>query len=91
MIYGAGIVPAFALISLLAFMRRESHRMPPRAVAQLTVSAGLVWPLLAVAGVQFAGLLVLKAALGLVRGRGDDVVEAPAVPMLQPMAVVVAA
>jgi hypothetical protein len=89
LIYGAGIVPALAAISLFAFVRRESHQMPPRAVAKLAMSAGLVWPLLAIAGVQVVGLLVLKAALGLVRGRGDDAVatvEATAVPMLQPLA-----
>ena len=94
LIYGAGILPAFAAISLFAFMRRESHRMPPRAVAQLTISAGLVWPLLAVAGVQVAGLLVLKGALGLVRGRGDgaDVTAPmPALPMPQSMVAGVAA
>ncbi|MCV7421505.1 hypothetical protein H7K45_13235 [Mycobacterium yunnanensis] len=68
--------------------------MPRRTVTQLTVSAGLVWPLLAVAVVQIGGLLVLKAALGLVRGSVDDAavtVEVPAVPMPQPLAAVAAA
>lgn len=94
LIYVAGIVPALLVLSLIAFMRRESHQMSRRSVAQLAVSAGLVWPLLAVAVVQIGGLLVLKAALGLVRGRGDAVdvaVEMPAVPVAQPMVAVAAA
>ena len=88
-IYGAGIVPALAAMSLIAFVRRESHQMPSRAVAQLTMSAGLVWPLLAVAGVQVAGLLILKTALGLVRSGGDKsapTADTDAAPMLQPLA-----
>jgi len=92
-IYVAGIVPAFAAMLLTAFTRRESHQMSPRAVAQLTMSAGLVWPLLAVAGIQVAGLLVLKAALGVVRGAGDEASATPettAVPVLQPLAVAAA-
>ncbi|KQY07863.1 hypothetical protein ASD37_07680 [Mycobacterium sp. Root135] len=88
-IYGAGILPALAAMSLIAFVRRESHQMPPRAVAQLTMSASLVWPLLAVAGVQIAGLLILKTALGLVRSGGDKLpptADTDAAPMLQPLA-----
>ena len=88
-IYGAGIVPALAAMSLIAFVRRASHQMPPRAVAQLTMSASLVWPLLAVAGVQIAGLLILKTALGLVRGGGDNLAtidDTDAATMLQPLA-----
>jgi len=93
-IYGAGIVPVLFVLSLIAFLRRESHQMSRRSVTQLAVSAGLVWPLLMVAVVQVGGLLILKAALGLVRGRGDalDVaIEVPAVAMSQPIAAVAAA
>ena len=93
-IYGVGIVPALLVLSLIAFIRRESHQMSRRSVAQLAASAGLVWPLLAVAVVQIGGLLVLKAALGLVRGRDDAVhvaEEMPAVPVVQPMVAVAAA
>jgi hypothetical protein len=94
LIYGAGIVPALAAISLTAFVRRGAHQMPPRAVAKLTMSAGLVWPLLAIAGVQVVGLLILKTALGVVRGGGDKsapTADAKAIPMLQPLAAAAAA
>jgi hypothetical protein len=93
LIYGAGIVPALAAISLIAFVRRDSHQMPSRAVAQLTMSAGLVWPLLAIAGVQIAGLLIFKTALGTVRGGGDksaSTADTDSAPTLQPLAAVAA-
>ncbi|MCV7136608.1 hypothetical protein H7J06_26940 [Mycobacterium hodleri] len=59
----------------------------------MTFSASLVWPLLAIAGVQVASLLVLKTALGLVRGRGHEAIatpDGPGVPVLQPLAVAAA-
>ncbi|KAA0098794.1 hypothetical protein CIW49_12910 [Mycolicibacterium sp. P1-18] len=90
LVYGAGVVPAIAVMALIALMRRDTHQMPSGAMAKLTVSAGLVWPLLAIAGVQVAGLLVLKTALGLVRAGGDKsepTADTHAAPMPQPLAV----
>ncbi len=94
-IYLVGLLPAAGLIASIAFSRRTSHKMPPRMVARVTFSASLVWPLLAIAGVQVASLLVLKTALGLVRGgRGHEAIatppDGPGVPVLQPLAVAAA-
>lgn len=63
--------------------------MPLRTIALLTFSACLAWPLLAIAGVQVVALLVLKTALGVVRGHGDeagDTADVATVPVLQPLA-----
>jgi hypothetical protein len=54
-------------VGLIAYRRRTSHQMGRLGAIQLAFAAGLVWPLLAVAGIQAAALLILKAAFGSVR------------------------
>lgn len=49
--------------------------MGRRAIAQLTFAAGLLWPLLAVAGMQALALLTLKTALGSARSLGGGTAE----------------
>ena len=88
-VYTAGFVFALGAVASIAHTRRTSHQMSRRNVALLTLAAGLLWPLLAVAGLQVAGLVVLKTALGVVHGRGDEAVatvEADTVPALLPLA-----
>lgn len=94
LIYSLGFVLAALAIALLAFQRRGSNDMQTRAVAQLAVPAGLVWPLLVVAGIQVAGLLILKTALGSVRSSVSSdpkSVEAPALKSVAPAPSVTAA
>ena len=92
--YFVGCVPVMFAVSCIAFTKRASHQMGRRAIAQLTFAAGLLWPLLAVAGVQAVALLILKTALGLVRSLGGctaERAEVPAVASLTPAPVAVAA
>ena len=74
-------------VSCIAFTKRASHQMGRHAIVQLSFAAGLMWPLLAVAGVQALGLFILKMALGLVRAGTSAVerAEAPAVASLTPV------
>ncbi|TQR85375.1 hypothetical protein D8S82_17255 [Mycobacterium hodleri] len=73
-------------VSCIAFMKRASHQMRRHAMVRLSFAAGLLWPLLALAGVQAVALLILKTALGFVRGGSSavDGVETPAVASLTP-------
>ena len=81
-------------VSCIAFTKRASHQMGRHAIARLSFAAGLLWPLLAVAGVQVAALLILKTALGSVRSIGSSTAEGaevPAVASLTPAPVAAAA
>jgi len=81
-------------VSSIAFTKRASHQMGRYATAGLSLAAGLLWPLLAVAAVQAVALLILKTALGSVRGLGSGAagsVETPAVASLSPAPVAAAA
>lgn len=81
-------------VSCIALTKRASHQMGRRATAQLTFAAGLLWPLLAVAGAQAVALLILKTALGSVRSRSGSTAERAEVPAearLTPASVAVAA
>ena len=74
-------------VSCIAFTKRMSHQMGRHATVRLSFAAGLLWPLLAVAGVQVVALLILKTALGSVRSLGSSAVErveTPAVANLTP-------
>jgi len=74
-------------VSCIAFKKRASHQMGRHAVARLSFAAGLLWPLLMVAGVQALALLFLKTALGAVRSLGGGVLtpaETPAIATLAP-------
>ena len=74
-------------VAFIAFTKRASHQMGRPAVARLSFVAGLLWPLLAVAGVQAMVLLILKAALGSVRTVGSSASardETPVVATLTP-------
>ncbi len=85
--YSVGCVPVMFAVSCIAFTKRASHQMGRRHIALMSFSAGLLWPLLAIAGMQAVALLILKTALGLVRGGSSAVerVETPAVASLPPM------
>lgn len=84
--YSVGCVAVMLAVACIAFTKRDSHQMGRPATARLSFAAGLLWPLLAVAGVQALGLLILKTALGLVRiGTSTlDRAETPAVATLTP-------
>lgn len=78
-------------VSWVAFTKRSSHQMGRDATLRLSFAAGLLWPLLAVAGVQVVALLILKTALGSVRSLGSSTAEVPAVASLTPAPVAAAA
>ena len=84
--YSVGGVAVVFAVACIAFTKRASHQMGRHAAVRLSFVAGLMWPLLAVAGVQVLGLLILKATLGLVRiGTSTlDRAETPAVATLTP-------
>ena len=92
--YFIGCVPVMFAVSCIAFTKRASHQMGRHATARLSFVAGMLWPLLAVAGVQAVALLILKTALGSVRSLGSSAaesVETPAMASLTPAPVAVAA
>ena len=94
LLYCVGCVPAMFAVGFVAFTKRASHQMGRDATVRLSLAAGLLWPLLAVAGVQVVALLILKTALGSVRSLGSGTaerVEAPAVASLTPAPVAAAA
>ena len=85
--YSVGCVPVMFAVSCIAFTKRASHQMGRHATARLSFAAGLLWPLLAVAGVQVVALLILKMALGSVRTIGSRAfahAESPVVATLTP-------
>ena len=85
--YFIGCLPVVFAVSCIAFKKRLSHQMGRHATVRLTLAAGLLWPLLAVAGVQVVALLILKTALGSVRSLGSSavgLVETPEVSSLTP-------
>jgi hypothetical protein len=65
--YLFGCVSIMVATVLAAIAKQESHGMTLTEVAVLTLSAGFLWPLLAVALVQVAGLLGLAKGPGLLR------------------------
>jgi hypothetical protein len=73
--YVIGCLPAMLLVALVAYQRRESHRMGLRSVAHLAISAGVVWPLLALASVQVLGLLMLAKVFDVLRSIGHRTTE----------------
>ena len=87
--YFVGCLPVMFAVSCIAVTKRAEHQMGRHAIARLSFAAGLLWPLLAVAGVQALGLLILKTALGLVRVGASAAkrAEAPAVATLTPAVV----
>lgn len=92
-VYGAGFIVTTVGVAFAAHSRRGLHEMAFRTVTLLTLCSGLIWPLLAFAGVQIAGLLIVKTALGLLRGSGDEAiatVDATPVLVLEPLAVAAA-
>ena len=80
--YSVGCVAVMFAVSWVAFTKRSSHQMGREATLRLSFVAGLLWPLLAVAGVQVAALLILKTALGSVRSIGSSTAEGAEVPAL---------
>lgn len=85
--YFIGCVPVVLAVSCIAFTKRMSHQMGRHATVLLSFAAGLLWPLLAIAGVQVVALLILKTALGSVRSLGSSAVgrvETSAVANLTP-------
>ena len=92
--YSVVCVPVMFAVGSIAVTKRASHQMGRHAIARLSFSAGLLWPLLAVAGVQVVALLILKTALGSVRSLGTSAVEhadTPALVSLAPAPVAAAA
>lgn len=73
--YLIGCLPAMLAIALVAYRRRESHGMRIRTVANLSVSAGMVWPLLALAVTQVVGLLLLAKVFELIRAVTNRTME----------------
>jgi hypothetical protein len=61
--YLFGCVSIMVATVLAAIAKQESHGMTLTEVAVLTLSAGFLWPLLAIAFVQVAGLLGSPRAL----------------------------
>ncbi|TPG34268.1 hypothetical protein EAH80_11825 [Mycobacterium hodleri] len=63
----------FAMVALVvaSCAMEKSHGMSRGEVALVTLSAGLLWPLLLIAVVQAAGLLGLKKALGVGKSLGS--------------------
>lgn len=78
--YAIGCVAVMSAVSWVAFTNRSSHQMGRDATLRLSFVAGLLWPLLAVAGVQVVALLILKTALGSVRSLGSGTAEGAEVP-----------
>jgi len=94
LLYSVGCIPVMFAVGCVAFTKRASHQMGRHATARLSFAAGLLWPLLAVAGVQAVALLILKTALGSVRSLGGSAAEraeVPAVASLTPAPVAAAA
>ncbi len=84
--YLLGCLIATATTALVARSKRASHEMSREEVALLAVVAGVVWPLLAVAGVQAVGLLGLAKSLHLMKsiaghGQGQPTVDDTAVTL----------
>ncbi|MDT5068598.1 MAG: hypothetical protein QOK02_4753 [Mycobacterium sp.] len=55
-------------VAVIAVKMRKVHGLRAGATFQLTVAAGLVWPLLVIAAVQVLALAMLTHALDVVHG-----------------------
>lgn len=81
LLYLFGSLFTASTAALAATMMRQRHDMSPAAMAVLTLSAGVLWPLLAVAAVQAGVLLGLGKGLGVLRWRISGSEEPATVPM----------
>jgi hypothetical protein len=67
-IYLAGSLLTMVSVAVIAVKMRKVHGLRAGATFQLTVAAGLVWPLLVIAAVQVLTLAVLTHGLDVVHG-----------------------
>jgi len=67
-IYLSGSLLAMIAVAMIAVKRRKVHGLRARAAFQLTVAAGLSWPLLVIAAVQVLALAMLTHGLDVVHG-----------------------
>jgi hypothetical protein len=81
-LYLAGFLLATAVLVLVAVGLRKSHGMRPVSMVALALSAGLAWPLLAVAVVQVACFVTLAKGFRTIGVRNGRVLPAADEPLL---------
>lgn len=74
-IYLSGSLLTMISVAVIAVKMRKAHALRPAATFQLTVAAGSVWPLLAIATLQLLALAMFAGGVDALHGLGSRVLQ----------------